>query len=295
MKINKLLPALIVVIILIVYACTFIVKEGNVGVLLVLGKPEKTIDKPNLYFKWPWPISEAQIFDTRTHLFAGKEEQIITQDQNTIIIQSHCVWKIKDPVKFLQRANNEDNFKVHLNDLLRGKQNTLFGKENFKDIFSVNNNDEKKLETIENKLTQLLNENTEKQYGVTILTAGFDKIRLPETVMEKVYTKMISDRQQKSEALRAEGEAEANKIKTKAKAKYDQELAKIEGQVKEIIGKAEAESIEAYKVFAKNPELALGLKKIESLNSLLKDRSTVILDPSIAPLDIIHNTGKEKR
>ena len=71
---------------------------------------------------------------------------------------------------------------------------------------------------------------------------------------------------------------------------YDLRLAEVEGSVKEIIGKAEADSIEAYRVLAKNPNLALQLKKIESLEALLEGRSTIILDPSTSPLDILTTT-----
>jgi len=291
---NKIYRALIVVIILIIYSSTYIIKEGSVAVVLYFGEPQTVKTEPNLYLKWPWPISEVKVFDARSRVFTGNEEQVLTKDQNTLIVQTHCVWKIKDAKTFRLRATNSKNFSKHLNDLLRSKQNSIFGKINFKEIFSKDNQNIRFLDKLENDLTTTLQESTLEQYGVEIIIAGFDKVRLPETVMQKVYAKMISDRQQQSEALRAQGESEAAKIRTKAKAKFDQEIAQIEGQVKEIIGRAESESIEAYKVFAKDPDLAMGLKKIESLDSLLRDRSTVILDPSTAPLDILKSTGMGK-
>ncbi len=291
---NKTYRAMIVVIILIIYSSTYIIREGSVGVVLYFGEPQTVRTDPNLYLKWPWPISEVKVFDSRSRIFIGSEEQVLTKDQNTLIVKTHCVWRIKEAKKFRLRATDSENFNKHLNDLLRSKQNSIFGKINFKDIFYKDKQNIRSLDKLENDLTITLQKDTLEHYGVEIIIAGFDKVRLPETVMQKVYGKMISNRQQQSEALRAEGESEATKIRTKAKAKFDQEIAQIEGQVKEIIGRAESESIEAYKVFAKDPNLAMGLKKIESLDSLLKDRSTVILDPSIAPLDILKSTDMGK-
>jgi modulator of FtsH protease HflC len=291
MKLNsKIFQAIIIIIILAAYSSTYIIREGNIGVLMVLGKTHSVKKEPSLYVKWPWPISEIVIFDSRSHIFTGSEEQVLTKDQNTLIVKTHCVWKINNAETFMQSAVDEKNFNNHLNNLLRSKQNTHFGKINFQEIFNKDNNNNRSLDKLEKDLTESLKESILDQYGVEIVTAGFDKIRFPETVMEKVYSKMISDRQQESEALRAQGETEASNIRTKAKAKFDQEIAKIEGTVQEIIGQAEKESIEAYKVFAQNPDLAMGLKKIESLEKLLKNRSTIIIDPTVAPLDIIRST-----
>lgn len=285
---SKILQALLVIAVLAIYSSTYVIREGHYGVLLTWGKITTIHTEPGFHLKFPWPISSIQSFDGRVHMLDSQEEQVLTKDQNTLIIKSHIGWKIIKPEIFWQSIQNKQTMETHLLDLLRNCQNELFGSTSFSNIFKKDSKENMHLRSLENTIVQRLNNESQRQYGIEITFAGFDKLRFPDSVMEKVYEKMKSDREQISETLKAEAESESKLIRSKAKAQYEQKLAEAEGKVKSIIGKAEAESIEAYKVFAKDPDFALRLKKIESLNSLLKDRSTVILDPSIAPLDILN-------
>jgi membrane protease subunit HflC len=124
------------------------------------------------------------------------------------------------------------------------------------------------------------------------MSVGFTHVGLASGVLESVFEKMKSDRSRLANQLQSEGESIAEKIKAEAQTKYDQAIATIAGNVKTILAQAEADSIEAYKTMAKHPDLALKLKKIESLEALLKDRATLILDRNTMPMDILYSTSR---
>lgn len=289
---KNLFVALCVALLLLLNAITFIVVEGEYVILTVLGKATEKQYEPGLYFKWPWPFSQVHQVDARFHLYQSLDEQVLTKDQNSLIVRSHVIWKVeKNKTKmFWQKVKSKDGFEKVLQDLVRSNQNALFGNRGFRELYR-DQGKESGLYDIENELESKLNQICE-QYGVEISKVGIDKVSLPASVLENVYAKMNAERNRVSQTLKSEGEAEAKKIKAKAQSEYDQAIAKIEGQVKEILGKAEADSAESYRILAKHPELSLKLKKIESLESLLKDRSTIVIDSNVSPLDILMSTPR---
>lgn len=287
-KQKSILTGLIIVAVLIVYAVTFTVQEGKLAVLTVMGKASDKNFTPGLYFKPPWPFSEIYLIDARADMFSGTERQVLTSDQNSFTVKSHVLWKVQpDQVNmFWQNVKTAEEFKKHLSGLLESHQNSIIGRRSLKQIFPEGAARGGVIQ-LEKELLTALATDCKEQYGVEILMVGFDKIVLSETVMQKVFDKMTSERNTESETLKAEGEAEAKEILAKAKSLYEQELAKVSGEVKQILGEAEAKSQEYYKILAKNPELYLNLKKIEAMEKMLKERATLVVDPNMLPVDIL--------
>lgn len=291
MKIKNLLIAMIVVATLVGYALTFTVEEGKYGVLTIMGKASDHVYHPGLYFKPPWPFAEVVKINGKSHLFKGNDEQVITRDQNSYIVRSHVMWRVKPEgvIHFWKKINNESEFNVQLSGLLRSHQNGVIGNKTQDDLFPKGDAAQG-LVTLEQEMLKKLKgacEEGEDNYGVEIQLVGFNKLTLTENVLEKVFEKMSAERNKVSEKFKAEGESEARKIKAEKRAEVDQAMAKVEGEVSRILGKAEADSMEAYQILAENPELSLKLKKIETLESMLKDRSTIILDSDTPPIDLL--------
>ncbi|MBF0197609.1 MAG: hypothetical protein HQL32_07855 [Planctomycetes bacterium] len=283
----------IILIVLACYSSVYVVKTGKIVILTSFGKALKKEHTPNYYFKLPWPFQDIISFDAKAHLTQGVEEQILTSDQNSLIVQSHVLWEI-DPeqsVTFWEKISSPTEFEANLKDYLRGAQTALLGTMSFEDLFPSKGSSSRNLIEMEKRLHEKLQSEVGKQYGINILSVGFNRLGLTESVLENVHSKMNSERQLISEKLKAEGEAEAKKIRSSAQSEYDRTLAEVQGQVKEILGQAEADSIEAYRTLAKHPDLAIKLKKIESLEALLEGRSTLVLDPSVPPLDILRSTS----
>lgn len=269
-------------------AVFFTVEEGNVAVVTVLGRASGEGFRPGLHARWPWPASQVTTFDGRAHLFQGVEEQVLTRDEYSFRVQSYALWKIlpEGAVLFYKSVSLPENFEAQLSTRLRSIQNSQFGNSELADIFPTSDPGAG-LPRLEDNMRKELDGKCREEYGVEILRAGFTKIAVTDKVLEDVCAKMSSQRRKLSERLKAEGESEAKRIRAEAQAKYDSAIARARGQVKEMLGQAEADSIEAYRSLAKDPELSLQLKKQETLEKLLKERSTIILDPSVPPLDIL--------
>jgi modulator of FtsH protease HflC len=282
----------VIVIALGFHACTYIIAKGELGLHTRFGKIVGTTHKPGLHFKAPWPIDDLLKLDGRMRLYQGDDEQVLTLDQNSLMVASHAMWQI-DPEQlslYRQSVGNEEGFQERFESRLRALRNGLFGETGFDELFSTEGS--KGLDAIEEQLLKTLQKECKTEYGVSLHSVGFSRVALAPSVLESVYEKMNAERQRISDRLNSEGRAEAERIKAEAQAKYDEAIARAEGQVQQILGEAEARSLKAYQTMAQHSELAIELEKLETLKALLQGRSTLILDRNTPPLDLLQSEKK---
>ena len=87
--------------------------------------------------------------------------------------------------------------------------------------------------------------------------------------------------------IRSSGEEAATKIKSKADSTVAEVISDADAQGYIIRGEGDAQSIKSLEVLQQNPELATFSMQISALEQLLKDRSTLILDQSTSPLNLL--------
>jgi membrane protease subunit HflC len=110
---------------------------------------------------------------------------------------------------------------------------------------------------------------------------------ISEKTTEKVFDRMKADRERKTQTILASGTAEADKIKSDAQAKQKQLLAVAEAQAKAIRGAGDAEAASYYKMLDADPQLAMFLRDLEALRTILKERSTIVLGTDTEPTSLL--------
>ncbi|MHC4686081.1 MAG: hypothetical protein ACYTEW_17450 [Planctomycetota bacterium] len=98
---------------------------------------------------------------------------------------------------------------------------------------------------------------------------------------------MRAERNRRTEATIAQGNAEVTKIKTDADSKKTELLAAAEARAKAIRGQGDAEAAKYYKMLEADPALAMFLRDIEALKKILKERSTVVFSSKTAPFRLL--------
>lgn len=289
-----IIVALIIVVTMLFYFFTFQVRITEKAVVTTFGKPTKTIDptkdsNPGLYWKWPYPFQDVDIFDSRMRIFTGTLEQIFTSDGKSIILQTYTGWKIDNPKTFLVRIGTEWEAKTTLESFIRTHTNIVISKHSFYQIISKN----KKvsfLEEIESTVKIAVN-NEAKDLGMKVGEFGFRRLVLPESTTKEVSNRMKEERNRLAEKYRSEGAKQADMIRSSADAHKEEQLIIARARAKEIEGEAFAEIEKEYEIFAKEKELAIWIRKLESLKKILKaNRSTLLLDPSTAPFDLLKDS-----
>ena len=112
-------------------------------------------------------------------------------------------------------------------------------------------------------------------------------INIPESISKKVFERMKDERKAAAQVFLSEGKKEAEQIKIAANSKVKAMLADAEAKSKEIRAEGDAKAAEFYSTFKKDPELAIFLRKLDSLRKVMQSKTTLILDTNSAPFDIM--------
>ena len=123
--------------------------------------------------------------------------------------------------------------------------------------------------------------------GIDIKFLGIKQLKLPESVTQKVFDRMIAERTSEIDKLKSQGEAQAIGIKSAADLERDKILATAEAEATAIKGQADAAAAKSYAVFEQNPDLAIFLRDLRALEQVTKDRTTLILDERTRPFNLM--------
>ncbi len=98
----------------------FVVDERELAVILQFGKPVRSVDQPGLYFKTPL-IQEVRRLPRTLQFWRGEEDivDLPTADGKKIEVSAWALWRIEDPLKFVQALRTVDNGQLAVKDRVR--------------------------------------------------------------------------------------------------------------------------------------------------------------------------------
>jgi membrane protease subunit HflC len=147
-----------------------------------------------------------------------------------------------------------------------------------------------KFDAIENEIEQdVQNRLRTNNYGIELEFLGFQKIGLPESVTQTVFTRMTSERQVLISLAENQGRAKAQEIQSAADAEAAKTIANAQATAIRIRGEGEAEAAKTLPIFEQNPELAVFLLRIDAFKQSLNQRSTLFFDETYPPFDLFRN------
>ena len=277
---------ILVVVVLGLYLITFQVRETESALVTRFGKPVREITDPGLCSKWPAPIERVHRFDSRMQVFEADLGETTTKGAVPIIVNTYIVWRIAEPLKFLNAVGTVKEAKEKLYSQITDTQNRVIGQHSFGEF--VNSDTTKiKFKDIEDEMLSDLKQTVSDEYGIEVKTLGIKQLKVSKDVTVKVFERMKAARSQKTEATISEGQGQATKIKGDANLKSSVLLTAAEARAEAIRGRGDAEAAKHYKKLEEDPEFAMFLRNIESLKKILKERSTIFLPPDSEPFKLL--------
>jgi len=278
-------PVLIAVIfaIMALYLVSFQVRETESAFITRFGKPleDREITRPGLYFKWPAPIERVHRFDSRMRVLDVPPTETTTREQISIIVTTYVVWRVAEPLKFLNAVGTVADANDAIRYRLNNAQNRVIGQHTFSEF--VNSDPERiKLADIQVEMLKDLQEPVRNDYGIEIKTLGIKQLKISEEVTKDVFERMRAERRRRTEATIVQGNAAATTIRTDADVKRTALLAAAEGRAKAIRGRGDAEAAQYYKMLQEAPELAMFLRNLEALQAL-GENSTIVIPSDVEP------------
>ena len=125
------------------------------------------------------------------------------------------------------------------------------------------------------------------EFGIEIIGVGINTLGVPKTVTEKVFERMIAERKQFADKNLAEGKREAKEIRVKADLERDNIIANAEAEAQKLRAEGDAAAAKFYKEFAKDPELAGFLRKVDALRLIMEKDTTLVIDTNVPPFDLL--------
>ena len=294
------LIAVIVALILLTYMVCFTVRYDQVAVVTVFNKAaEPKVDAngelvrdaagnpvdpgsvkydAGLYMCWPWPISKVQHYSKRVQLFEDQKQQVQTADGHTVIVQMYMAWKIEDPYAFFRTVNTVNNATSQIKDNMSNILG-IFSTYRFDQLVNIDPS-KIKLAEIEERCAESLRKHLagiKPSYGIKVERVGIRRLYLPEDISGKVFARMRTTRQRLAQEARTEGDATAESIRKDAESIQQQILAFAERRAQAIRDEGDSEAAKYYSTFAKDQDLAIFLRRIQSLKEMLPNNTTFIL------------------
>ncbi|MBQ6352649.1 MAG: protease modulator HflC [Lentisphaeria bacterium] len=282
-----MLLGFVVAAILLVAVFSFQLAQTHSAVVTTFGRPALVTD-PGLHFRWPFPFQKVYRFDHRVRCFAGGEgklEETMTGDGHNLLVGIYVNFRIKDAKTFFVTLENLTKAENQLNSWMRGAKNAAFGRYRFNQIINTDPR-QMKLGEIEQTIKADLARQA-SAYGIEVISVGVNTINVPKTISEKVFDRMIAERKRIADKYIAEGNSEARKIRIKADSERTIRLAEAEAKAKEIRAQGDAEAAQYYAEFRQDPELAEFLRKLDALRTVMKGRTTLVVDTATPPFDLL--------
>lgn len=290
MKRNPLILAIGFVLLLVFFLLLFAfqVRTTEVAVVTTFGRPTRPITEPGLKFKWPWPVQKVHTFDRRIHNFESKFEQVLTSDGYNLLVMVYVGWKIDDPQLFFPRfSGSSTRAEESLEGLVRNAYSGVVGKHAFSQFISTDEKELKFVEIEQEMLQRIQADVRANKYGLDVKFLGIKKLGLPESVTQLVFDRMTSERNLQEGKIRDEGTRQSEEIRSRANLESAKMLAEADAEATRIRGLGQSKAAESLKTFEQDPALANFLQKLDGLELFLKERTTLLLDESTSPMDLL--------
>jgi membrane protease subunit HflC len=281
----------LIVAILALYLFSFQVREIETALVTTFGKAteQDEIKKPGWYFRWPAPIQRVYEFDSRMRVFEADLGETTTKGAVPIIVNTYIVWRIDEPLAFFNANEHGSIIEAErkLLSQISDTQNRVIGRHSFGEFVNSDPTRIKFKQIEEEMFTDLQQAVKDASYGIEIKTLGIKQLKVSEDVSKDVFERMKAERNRRTEATIAQGNAEATKIKTEADSIRTELLAAAEARAKAIMGQGDAEAARYYKMLEEHPGLAIFLRNIEALKQTLKERSTIVIPADSEPFKLL--------
>ena len=203
------LIALALLVVIVLSGSFFTVWEDEYACTVRFSKIISTTNEAGLHFKLPF-VDSVKYFTKATQLYDIPPSEVLTSDKQNMTVDCYILWSINDPKLFYQRLGTTGNAEQRLDALTYNELKTVMGTLAQADI--VNMEDGAKRNEIYNSIATDV-DSLARAYGIRVEDVKIKQFDLPESNLNAVYNRMISERNQIAEKYTADGNYEASIIR----------------------------------------------------------------------------------
>ena len=197
----------------------YIVPEEEQAVVLRTGEPVRVVNTVNgttgagLYVRLPL-IESVRLIDKRLLDLEMTDEEVLSQDQQRLLVNAYARFRIVDPVRMVERAGTTDGVRVALEPILNSVLRQELGRRTFQSMLTAERGS-----ALANVRANL--DRQARQYGAEVVDVQIKRTDLPDGApLQSAFQRMQSDRQREARTIRAQGDRDARIIRAEVSAVY---------------------------------------------------------------------------
>ena len=305
-----LVVVLAIVTVVLLFSSLYTVSETEQVILTQFGRPiGGLVTEPGLHMKVPF-VQVVHSFDKRWLEFEGDAREIPTKDKKYIWVDTYARWRISDPLRFFQAVGNEMGGQTRLDDIVDGETRNAVASFDLLEVVRSSNRPFQITEDLagigaaeamapvtmgRDKIATIILEKAAKitpEFGIELKDLRFKRINYVDTVQQKVFERMISERKRIAERSRSEGQGRAAEIRGQKERDILAATSVGYKTAQEVKGKADAAATAIYsRAYGKDAEFYQFQKSMETLNGSLDDKAWLILSTESELLKYLKGPG----
>ena len=302
--------ALAAFVLLLAWASIYTVSETEQVMRTQFGRPVGgVVARPGIHLKLPF-IQDVHRFDKRWLEYDGDANEIPTRDKKYIWVDVYARWRISDPLRFYQAVRDERGGQSRLDDIVDGETRNAVASFDLIEIVRSSNRPFQVTEELagigsaeamarvatgRNQIAAIVLEKAARitpEFGIELEDVRFRRINYVETVQQKVFERMVSERKRIAERSRSEGQGRAAEIR--GQKERDMLAASSSGykSAQELKGAADAQATSIYaNAYGRDPELYQFLKSMETLDATMDEKAWLVLSTDSELLKYLKSDG----
>ena len=252
----------------------FIVPQTSAALVFQFGKLiRQPIDKPGIYFKWPFfetvTLIEKRVLDNDL-----RPQTILASDQKNLLVDAFTRYQIVDPLKFFQALNNTRLANQTLERIVNDRVRSVLSGATSTQIINTGRSQ------LMSKIQEEVNREAQ-QFGIKVVDVRLSRVELPRETMEAVFNRMKTDRQREAADLRAQGTQLAQSISSSADRDEQIILGEANRKSEEMRGTGDAEKTRILaEAYLRDPEFSSFFRSLQAYEQSFKQGDTrMILSP----------------
>lgn len=205
------------VLLILLFTSLYVVGEEEQAVIIRTGEPVGVVNTPGgdvgagPRLKIPF-IDSVRKIDKRLLNLEMTDEEVLSNDQQRLLVNAYARFRIVDPVRMVERAGTTDGVRVALEPILNSVLRQELGRRTFQAMLTAERGS-----ALANVRANL--DRQARQYGAQVVDVQIKRTDLPDGApLQSAFRRMESDREREARTIRAQGGRDARIIRAEADA-----------------------------------------------------------------------------
>ncbi|GHA83009.1 protein HflC [Algimonas arctica] len=267
-------------IILAIVASLFTVEEHEQAIVFQFGEA-KRVENPwggeaNAGLKMKTPFIENVVYLSRRNLEVDlRPVELLAADQERLIVDAFVRYRITNAIRFYEKLRDERGAQDQLQAIFDSTLRDVLGRVDTPEIISGRRSElMAEIQSVADGVAEA------EDLGIDIIDVRIKRADLPRENYDRVFKRMVSQRNLEASLLRAEGEEQAQEIRATAQKEARVIRAEAQRQAEVIRGEGDKQRNAIYaSAYSKDPEFFAFYRSMEAYKKGLGENTTYILSP----------------